>query len=471
MMKTLLWAMFALLSITEAKAQQFGLFGTETMFDGFENVSQKSFVLNSSRQFSSNFFLPYFGANAANRGPADNIIRNLAQTGEIDTRGLQLGINERNHVYENSNVYVAGLRIFKSYKYQKEMGFSWQIRSDADLTYTNESLAVFDSYTRFPSNETLTGIFNTDGYQQSYHQFSFSYRENYDKQLAFGFKASLLSGILYNSLNINNSSFRLNEESNSLAIGFGGNYRNNFTYLSDINKKTFFPTFKNPGLSLSFGTNYTTKQGLFLMGNIKDLGFIWWRSGTHISDLNQTTEIDDLAYNQDRTNQKIKDIFLFSGKNSKFLAATNAKADFYMSKTFSFYKPAFVISKNLFYDGGDVALVNTFSYKDFSASITPDFNFNNVFMIGLQGKYQTSNFEVFLGSDSFIASAYTAKGIIKQNGSIGSGRNGIGASAYFGVGLKFGDVVNHPLNADVIPGINDNEGSFFKRLFSVFKKR
>ncbi len=470
-MKKLLLAVIALSSFTAVRAQQFGLFGSETMFDGFENVSQKSFVLNNSREFSSNFFLPYLGVNAANRGPANDVIRTLSQTGVIDTRDLPLGLTERNHFYENSNVYVAGLRVFKSYKYQTEMGFSWQIRSDVDLTYTNESVAVFDSYTRFPNNKLLRGIFNTNGYQQSYHQFSFSYRENYDKQLAFGFKASLLSGILYNSLNINNSSFLLDNESNSLFIGFDGNYRNNFTNFSDINKKTFFPTFRNPGASLSIGTNYTTKQGLFLMGNIKDLGFIWWRSGTHKSDLNQTTEIDDLAYNQDQTNQKIQDIFLLSERNSKFLAATNAKADFYMSKTFNFYKPALVVSKNLFYEGGDVAWVNTFSYNGFSASITPDYNLNNVFMIGLQGKYQTPNFEIFLGSDSFLATAYTARGVIKQNGSIGSGRNGNGASAYFGVGFKFGNLVNHPLNADIIPGINDNEESFFKRLFSVFKKK
>ena len=468
-MKKILLVLITLFYFSHAQAQQYGLFGTETMFDAFENVSQKSFTLNSSRQFSTNFFLPYFGANAANRGPAANVIRNLVQAGEFDTRGLPLSLNEANHLFENSNVYVAALRIFKSYKYQKEMGFSWQIRSDLDLEYTNESLAIFDSYTRFPINELLTGIFNTEGYQQDYHQFSFSYRENYDKQLAFGFKASLLSGILYNSLDVANSSLFVNKVANSLDIGFAGNYRSNYQNLEDIDRKKFIPTFKNPGLSLSFGTNYTTKQGLFLMGNIKDLGFIWWRNNTTRADLSQTTTIDNLDYSRRRTNQKIKDIFLLSGTNNKFLAATNAKADFYMSKTFSFYKPALVISKNLFYKGGDAALVNTFSFRGFSASIIPDYNFNDVFMVGLQGKYQSPNFELFLGSDNFLASAYTTKGLIKQNGAIGSGTNGNGASIYFGIGFKFGDVVNHPQFADVIPGINDGGDSFFKRLFSGFK--
>ncbi len=88
-------------------------------------------------------------------------------------------------------------RLFKSYKYQKEMGFAWQIRSDSQIDYTNETLAIFDTYTRFPQFTQLNGILNTKGYQQTYHQFSFTYRENYNKRLAFGVKASLLSGILY----------------------------------------------------------------------------------------------------------------------------------------------------------------------------------------------------------------------------------------------------------------------------------
>ena len=469
-MKRILFLCIVLVCALQSSAQQFGLFGTGTMFDGFENVSQKSFILDHSREFSSNFFLPYFGVNAANRGPADDVVRNLLQGGEIDTRNLTLGTGKNNHLYENSNVYVAGLRIFKSYKHQKEMGFAWQVRSDVVFNYTNETLAIFDSYLKFPRGERLRDIFNSDGYQQSYHQFSFSYRENYDKRLAFGVKASLLSGILYNSLDINNSDLLINGTASRLEFGFDGKYRRNFEQFADIKKNNFAPTFKNPGLSLSFGTNYTTKDGLFLMGNLKDLGFIWWRSGTQESNLSGRNSISGLPSNQGRINERIQNIFINSGESKKFLAATNAKADFYISKTFGFYKPAVVVSKNLFYRGGDIALVNTFNYLDLSASVIPNYNFNNIFMVGLQGKYQTPNFELFMGTDNFLGSAYTAKGLIKQNGSIGAGRKGIGASVYFGIGFKIGNVVNHPLNADIIPGINDNENSFFKDLFSVFKK-
>lgn len=470
-MKKLLLALLAIASFGVANAQQYALFGTKTMFDAFENPSQKSFTLDSSRKFSSNFFLPYFGANAINMGSSRPAIRKLTQTGVFDTRSLPIGTGEVNHFFENSNIYVAAFRLFKSYKYQKEMGFSWQIRSDAHIDYTNETLAIFDSFERFKTNQQYTGIFNTKGYEQSYHQFSFTYRENWNKRLAFGLKASVLSGILYNKLAISDSYLYIAPESDALLIGLNGTYSANFSDFNEVDKKNFFPNFKNPGLSLGFGANYTTKKGLFLMANVKDLGFIWWRSNSQRTKINQSKIIENIENNQSNTNQEIKDIFLLSEQPKKFLAPTNAKLDVYLSKRYGFYKPALAVSKNLFYKGGDIAFVNTFIVNDLSGSITPLYNLNGVFMVGLQGKYQTPNFEVFMGTDNFVATGYQAYGLIKNDAYVGSGPNG--ASFYMGVGIKFGNVVNHPQFADVIPGINDNSdrGSFFKSLFSIFKRK
>ncbi|PWS29420.1 hypothetical protein DHW03_06275 [Pedobacter yonginense] len=469
-MKKLLLAFVAVISFTAVSAQQYALFGTKTMFDAFENPSQKSFTLDSSRKFSSNFFLPNFGFNAANKGSAEYIIRKLTQEGVNDTRTLPVGTGQMNHFFENSNIYVATFRLFKSYKYQKEMGFAWQIRSDAQIDYPNDAIAIFDSYTRFPALTELNDVLNVKGYQQTYHQFSFTYRENYNKKLAFGVKASLLSGILYNKLSVSDSYLYINPETNSLDIGLAGVYSANFTDTQEIDKKTFFPTFKNPGLSISFGTNYTTKKGLFLMANIKDLGFIWWRNNTTKTTANTFKTINNIAFNQGNTNQEIKDIFLLSEQGSKFLAPTNAKIDVYLSKSYGFYKPALAVSKNLFYKGGDVAFINTFNYNDFSGSVTPLYNLNNIFMVGLQAKYQTPNFEMFLGTDNLLSTASQVNGIIKNDANIGSGPNG--GSFYMGIGIKFGDVVNHPQFSDVMPGINDNEGgSFFKKLFSIFSRK
>ena len=468
-MKKLLLALLAIASFGVANAQQYALFGTKTMFDAFENPSQKSFTLDSSRKFSSNFFLPYLGTNAINKGSSKFAIRKLTQEGVFDTRSLPIGTGEVNHFFENSNIYVAAFRLFKSYKYQKEMGFSWQIRSDAHIDYTNETLAIFDSFERFNSNQQYTGIFDTKGYEQSYHQFSFTYRENWNKRLAFGLKASILSGILYNKLNVADSYLYIDPESDALLIGLRGTYSSNFSDFDEVNKKNFFPNFKNPGVSLSFGTNYTTKKGLFLMANIKDLGFIWWRSNTQRTTIDQSKIIENLE-DQSNTNQEIKDIFLLSEQSKKFLAPTNAKLDVYVSKRYGFYKPGLAVSKNLFYKGGDIAFVNTFIASDFSGSVTPLYNLNGVFMVGLQGKYQTPNFELFMGTDNLVATSFQTYGLIKKDATVGSGPNG--ASFYMGVGIKFGNVVNHPQFADVIPGINDNEGgNFFKSLFSIFRRK
>ncbi|KQM76928.1 hypothetical protein ASE74_16775 [Pedobacter sp. Leaf216] len=468
-MKKLLLALLALACFGVANAQQYALFGTKTMFDAFENPSQKSFTLDSSRKFSSNFLLPYFGVNAINKGGSKFFIRRLTQEGEYNTSGIPIGTGEINHFFQNSNIYLATFRLFKSYKYQKEMGFSWQIRSDANIDYTNETLAIFDSFERFNKGQQYYGLFDTKGYEQSYHQFSFTYRENWNKRLAFGLKASILSGILYNKLDISNSYLYIDPTASALLIGLNGTYSSNFSDFNEVDKKNFFPNFKNPGLSLSFGTNYTTKKGLFLMANIKDLGFIWWRSNTQRTTVNQSKIIEDLG-DRNNTNQEIKDIFLLSEQSKKFLTPTNAKLDIYLSKRYGFYKPGLAVSKSLFYKGGDIALVNAFIANNFSGSITPLYNFNDVFMVGLQGKYQTPNFEIFMGTDNLVATSFQTYGLLKKDATIGSGPNG--ASFYMGVGIKFGNVVNHPQFADVIPGINDKEeGSFFKNLFSVFKRK
>lgn len=469
-MKKILLALILIISAQQSFSQQYALFGTKTMFDAFENPSQKSFTLDSSRRFSSNFFLPYFGLNGASKGSAETALRRLMVDGVNDTRSIPINTGEINHFYANSNIYVLTFRIFQSYKYQKEMGFAWQIRADSQVDFTNETLALFDSYLRFPANTRLNGVLDTKGYEQSYHQFSFTYRENYNKRLAFGVKASLLSGIVYTDLDIHDSYLFVSPETNALDIGLTGTYSSNFNDQDKVSRNTAIPNFKNPGVSVGFSTNYTTKKGLFLMANVKDLGFIWWRNSSNKTSVNTFETINNIVDNQENTNSEIRDIFQLTEESHKFIAPTNAKADVYLSKSYGFYKPAIAVSKNLFYKGGDVAFINTFKYNDLSASVTPLYNFNNVFMVGLQGKYQTPNFEVFMGTDNLISSANTAASILKNDATIGSGS--VGASFYMGLGIKFGNVVNHPQFSDVMPGINDNEGgSFFKNLFSIFKRK
>ncbi|MCD0489587.1 DUF5723 family protein [Pedobacter sp. MC2016-14] len=456
---------FFLILTIQANAQQYGLFNTKTLFDAFENPAQKAFILDSSRQFASNFFLPNFGVNAANKGDANNTIRGLISNGLYTAQGLPLGSGKTNTVYENANIYLFAFRIFKSYKFNKEIGFAWQVRTDAHLDYTNESLALLDDYNRFDKGRLYENIFNDKGQVQTYHQFSISYRENYNKKLSFGAKLSLLSGITYNKLDINGSSMYVDPSSNQLLLKLTGAYKSSFFDWDEVNKKTLFPNFKSPGLSLSLGTTYNSKKGVTIMANLKDLGFIKWSKKSH------TVELTEKTIEQFQNDPSIEigtDIYETIKNNDQqksFYSLTNAKADFLISKAFDFYVPGLILSKNLVYKGGDLAFINTFKYRDFSASIVPNYNLNGFFMIGAQGMYKTPNFEFFLGSDNLSKTAVILKDVTGSNGYNG-------ASFYMGMSIKFGYVVNHPLNSSYMPGIDDQqEESFFKRIFSVFSRK
>jgi len=452
------------------KAQQYGLFNTKTLFDSFENPAQKAFVLDSSRQFASNFFLPYLGLNAANRGDSKSALSSLINDRYYDTSNIPIGLNKRNRLFGSTNIYLFNFKVFKSYKYHKELGFSWQLRSDAFARYTNEALVVFDDYNRFEGNQT--GLLKADGFGQSYHQFSVIYRENLNKRLAFGAKFSLLSGITYNSIDVSNSSLTVDQANNTVSVGLTARYQSNFLRPDELRFMDLVPTFKHPGISASFGTTYTAKSGVFIMANIKDLGFIRWNKKSHDFSVDNTVTVGretiDLErpeyINTNTLENELERLFVDADRRGGFFTPTNAKADFMVSRKFRFYTPSLIVSKNLFYPGGDAVFVNTFKTREYSLSLSPAYNLNGFLLFGTQAMYQTPNFEFFVGSDNLFKTT-----AIKQETSLGGHS---GASVYIGLGIKFGYVVEHPQNSSYMPGLEgDNETSFFRRIFSVFKKK
>lgn len=460
---------FIILS-TQVKAQQFGLFNTKTLFDAFENPAQKAFVLDSSRQYASNFLFPGLGLNLANKGDSNFALRSLINNGKFngvyDASGIPIGDNKRNKAFLGTNIYLLTFRIFQSYKYQKELGFSWQVRADGFANYSNETLVVIDNYNRFPGDQD--GIFNGKAYGQSYHQFSMTYRENYTKRLSFGGKISLLSGITYNNADITKSSITVDQTRGLLLAGLSGTYKSNFLDTSEVSTKMLIPNFKNPGLSVGFGTTYKSKTGVFIMANVKDLGFIKWNKNSHAITVNNGEIIVDRTNNnQEYLQKQIYHLFADQDVQKSFYTPTNAKADFLISKTFEFYTPNFIVSKNLLYTGGQVALVNTFKYNELSLSLTPAYNLIGISMLGLQTMYQTPNFEFFLGTDNLLRTT-----AIKQGPTVNTGYTG--ASVYMGMSIKFGYLVEHPQNSSYMPGVGDDankDGGFFSKIFGIFKKK
>lgn len=448
------------------KAQQYGLFNTKTLFDGFENPAQKTFVLDSSRKFASNFLLPYFGVNAASKGNSD-FIRKAINENKTDLDLLPKGQKGNNTVAQNSNVYLFNLKIFNSYKYHKELGFSWQLRTDAHGNYTNETLDLLNNYQNLLTQLPGPDAFDNDGYAQSYHQFSVSYRENYTKRLAFGFKFSILSGTSYNKLNITDS--ELAQTGSATNISFRGRYLGTFINKDEVSYNTFMPTFRNPGASISLGTSYNAKSGIFIMANVKDLGFIRWNSKSYSKNINALIPLTSASGSNSTIKNIIRDSITLNPERKGFYSLTNAKVDFMLSRSFGFYTPGLILSKNLFYEGGDAAFVNKFRYENFSVTAIPTYNFDNLFFLGMQGMYQTPNFEVFIGSDNLFKTVSQAKGYFNKDAGTGKGYNG--AAVYFGLGIKFGNFVEHPLNSSTMPGVGDESPSLFKRFFSIFSKK
>jgi hypothetical protein len=191
-------------------AQQFSLYNSRTLYDSFENPSQRAYQVDTSKRFAFNFFIPVISINSSFSGPAQSAFKTLLYDGMFNGSDITIGENKLNNITLNSNNYVAMLRMLKSVKKYQELGLSWQIRNDGRAEVSNEIFAVFDDYRLFNSN-SVQNILNLNGYNQSYHQFSFTYRQNYTKHLAIGAKLSLLSGISYTKLKVRQSEINLDE--------------------------------------------------------------------------------------------------------------------------------------------------------------------------------------------------------------------------------------------------------------------
>ena len=436
-------------TISTTFAQQYGLFNSGTLFDAFENPAQKHFQVDKSRKFSSNFFLPVFGVEALHKGSADEFIRSLIQSSLYHPALLKNGDGSLNKISEHSNVYLVAFKLYHDYKKNKEFGVSWQVRTDISAKYPSEFIQVLDSYKNLP-DQTSRSLFNSAAMAQSYFQFSASYRQDVDKQLSFGLKASLLSGLTYNNLEIQDSNFSLDRTLGSVSLGFTGRYDASFFYGEEVSRDDFTHLFRNPGLSLTAGFQYKTMNGYTLMGNIKDLGFIRWNRSGYTSNIFFQKTYSTSTSAQTIQNE-IFDKLHTQDQNIGFFAPTNAKADVFITKAFGQYSPSVILSKNLFYPGGDLAMVNTYHLKDFSGSIIPAYNFTGAFLIGLQAMYKTPNFELYMGSDNAIKTIATAKATYQNDENQGKGYNG--ASFYMGIGIKFGRMVQTPMNSDYIPGL------------------
>lgn len=452
-----------------ARSQQYALFNTKTLFDSFENPAQKSFVLDSSRQFASNFLIPYLELNSLSKGKSTMAIRDLVRQGYTQSRVGEFA--KPRFMREDINVYLLAVRLFKYQKYHSEMGFSWQVKSETQVDYDGDiSKGLFyETFDRFATIPRIN-IFNNNGKFQAYHQLSFTYRENYTKRWALGAKVSLLSGIGYTEFNASRSSAAVTES--NLAVDMAAKFRLNYPDGGEVNFKNSLP-YKNLGAAITLGTTYTTKSGVFLMANVKDLGFIRWgkKSYSGAFDVTQNIVLSQQLSEENRLQKALDDMAEDNTQQKAFVTPINSRADFLVSKTFGPYTPSLIVTKHIFNKYGEAAFVNTIKSGTFSFSAIPSYNTNNNFKLGVQGMIQTPNFEMFLGTNDIRQTYYATKDITKNNQATETGYNR--GSVYLGMAFKIGYVVEHPMNMSWMPGVGKDKDrkSFFGSIFGIFKKK
>ncbi len=360
------------------------------------------------------------------------------------------------------------LRILHTVKKSQEIGLSWQVRDDGRIKVTNETLAAFDDYDLFDNVSSANGFFNNKGYNQSYHQFSLTYRQDVTKRFSIGAKGSLLSGITYTAFKVVESDFVIDQEEDIINVSMIGNLRSSFMF-DNLESKAFRPNFKSPGLSFTAGGSYKFLNGWFVMGNLKDIGFIKWNKNSLDYNFNAVNiEINNASSStaDDRLTDSLDQRISNSRTSRSYLSLLNGKAEVLINKNYGNYQPNLIISKSLYYEGGDIVLTNNYHYRNLVATVSTGYNTSNYFAIGGQLMVKSPNAEFFIGSDHLPKSLEIIKNARNNTPPYSEGYTG--GSFYMGFAVKFGRVLEHPANANFIPGMNEPWGTRFLR--RIFKK-
>ncbi|WP_428330926.1 DUF5723 family protein [Mucilaginibacter sp.] len=474
-MKKILLAFCLLLLSSTIFAQQFSQYNTGTLYDSFENPSQKAFITDSSKQFAFNFLVPNFNTNFYVTGNAQSTIKNRVFNYKYDNSALQVGQGRYNHANLNANAYVLMLKMFTSLNGDVEMGFSWQIKGEGKSIFTDETAAVFNGTTSFKNN-SYANIFNDNFYFQSYHQFSYTYREKIDKQFAFGFKLSVLSGIQYEKVNITNSSIAFDKLNDSAVVALQGVYHSSYIP-GHLTPRDYLPNFRNPGASITMGGSFKTEDGFLIQGNVKDLGFIHWSSRSSIYNFDDTRSIRGLSTRgrEDSIYNSVYKIIHSNQTIGSFTTPIDGRAEISVYRSYFIdqnneftYSPTLIASKELFYPGFTAALVNPFQYKKYVATLTATYDDMKLFNLGAQFMLKTPNFEFYIGTDK-LAQSVSLLGSELNKSTNQTFQNGsfTGADFFLGFAVKFGPVIEHPMNSSTM---NTGEKGFFGRLWGrIFK--
>lgn len=467
-MKKLL-LLFCFLTITSRLfAQQFAQYNTGTLFDSFENPAERSFIPDSSRMFASNFFLPNYSGNVLLTGDAQQTIKTRAFLSEYNNRLLRIG-NGTNYNYfnANSNAYALMFKFFASLDGKEEVGFFIQNKASSHGAVTDETVALLNGSAAFPDN-SYTNVFNSNIQYQVYNQVGVTYREQVDKHFSLGVKLAYVMGIQYQSININQSAITFDKAADTASLYLKGSHYETDPKVSPI---------RNPGASISIGGIYRTNDGFSIQGNIKDLGFIYWTENARSYNFENITGIYGLMTSERENNvtNALKIVDTYHPNYNHFSTPLDGTAELSVSHTYFLgdentikYSPVLIASKELFYNGFTGGMVNPVQIKNYTISLTTEYNELRIFEFGGQFMIKGPNSEFFIGSDRLFQSARLVLAATKNQKQIDEVGAFSGGAITIGASFKFGPVIEHPMNASNVPMGDDDKGFVGRFLQKIF---
>ncbi len=464
-----------------AYSQQFSQYNTGTLYDSFENPSQRSFIPDSSRQFASNFLLPNFNANLNFSGDAQTALKTRIFADAYDASAIPVGVGKYNYLQGNTSAYWLMFKMFTNLQGSREIGFFAKTSAETRGIISNESIAIFNGFDKFPNN-SYTDIFNNRFSYQAYHQIGMSFREQVTPKLAIGVKIGVLSGIDYQKFSFYNSRIDFDRPNNQAYLTLSGvNYSAGLDGRNTIVENLGLD-FRNPGIAFSIGAAYKTDDAYKLQFNIKDLGFIHWSnkwskvsyfdSGSApiflTSNLAEEKSVSDaVGYIANYSAAQVTRGFYYP-INGIVEASINKDYWLNYNQTLKF-SPTAIIAKEIFYPGFTAAIVAPVQYGKYVVTLTPSYNDLRLLRIGGQFMIKTPDTDFYIGSDALYQTiSFTNEAL--QSGNYTPGKTGrfTGANFFIGLTLKFGNIIEHPMNASHIPM---GEKGFLGRMYDkIFKK-
>jgi hypothetical protein len=475
-MKNFLLGICFLFISVEAFGQQFSQYNTGTVYDSFENPAQAVFIPDTSYRLAFNFFIPNFNSNAYVTGDAQVSLKNRAFTGKYVNTGLVIGKGKFSRVNATANIYTLMFKAYTSLNGDQEFGFSTQTRAEGRGIFTDETLLLLNGGKNFPKNN-YTNIFNNSYTDQTYHQISATYREKVSKNFSMGIKLSALLGIQYQQLQINGSSVTFDKVKDNATLALQGRYRISYTP-GEFTNHDLLPTLRNPGASISIGTAIHTRDNFIIQANLKDLGFIHWYKSSVTSDFNSSGIATKINTNRRESNLYTATSAIIRSADvfTSFITPTNGKIEVSANKNYWFdydkrvkYSPTVIVQKELFYDGYTAAMVNPVQYNNLVGTFTASYNNYGIINAGLQFMVKAPNAEFYIGSDRLMQTVSLVGATKKSEAQLSKSAGFSGADFFMGFSIKFGYVIEHPLDANFIP-LGDRPG-FIKRLWdSIFHR-